>query len=63
MIVDTDHANDIAHKIKESNRKLNIFEAISMIIDANLTKAAYQSIRLSAPAANHDIYPDYKKVF
>ena len=64
-INDKDEANQIMkelnHAVKQP-RSLTVEEAIAVIIEANLTKHGYKTLRRFALDTNHNLYPDYKLV-
>ena len=64
-INDKDEANQIMEKLNHAvkqPRSLTVEKAIAVIIEANLTKHGYKTMRRFALDANHNLYPDYKLV-
>ena len=64
VIVDPDSANRALKSIKKpESLKLSPEQALALLVEANLTKSAYNLIRANALKANHDLYPSYEQVF
>lgn len=60
-----DDSVEILKNIKNSSITMTHMtpeEALELIISTNMTKAAYQEMRLRAQRHNHDLYPAYKNV-
>lgn len=63
MIADQNTVDEILLSSKKPKQnKMTADEALSMIIEANLTKRSYKFIRSNALKHGHDLYPPYEQV-
>ena len=59
-----ENANDLLNIAKKpESTKMSPGEALTLIIEANLTKSAYNVTRATVLKHNHDLYPSYKEVY
>lgn len=62
-IADKNVASSIADKLsgKNNENRVTVSEALSLVVDAELTKSQYNQIKKTSEATNK-LYPSYKEV-